>query len=145
MRKSTLINVTQCALGALAILFANALLIGCGEAPKEDNRSPEAKGEELFISYCQICHGEHGDGSMADLLKVQPPDLTLISARRGGNFPDEVIAKIIDGREPVPGHGTLDMPIWGQTFRNSEHVKSEKEVQATIGYLVAYLKTIQQQ
>lgn len=104
---------------------------------------PLASGQELYVSYCMICHGETGNGSMAELLTVPPPDLTKISVRRGGQFPEEEIFQIIDGRQSLKGHGTRDMPIWGLTFKNSEKLKNEKQVEKDIQRLVDYLKTIQ--
>lgn len=106
-----------------------------------------ASGEELFQSYCSICHGTNGTGGgpMTEHLKLPPADLTKIASRRGGSFPDEQIYQIIDGRVPVAGHGTGDMPIWGQTLKESEHLKNEKQVRQSINNLVDYLKSIQQQ
>jgi hypothetical protein len=46
--------------------------------------------------------------------KVQPSDLTRISARNGGSFPLARIEKIISDEEQLPaGHGTREMPLWG--------------------------------
>ena len=102
-----------------------------------------ASGEELYISYCQICHGEKGDGVMTDVLTVAPSDLTTIAARRNGGFPRDDIRDIIDGRKDIKGHGTRDMPIWGATFMKSEDLASEEEVDATITRLIDYLEGIQ--
>ena len=55
------------------------------------------------------------------------------------------IYQIIDGRVPVAGHGTGDMPIWGQTLKESEKLKNETQVRQSINNLVDYLKSIQQQ
>lgn len=115
------------------------------ETPVHKEEDPLARGKELYVSYCQICHGEFGDGAMAELLKIQPPDLTLIAARRDGNFPAEEIHKIIDGTEPVEGHGSGDMPIWGVTFKVSERLGSEKAVQEEIENIVIYLQSIQRE
>lgn len=105
-----------------------------------------ASGEELFLSYCAICHGTDGAGGgpMTEHLKLPPADLTQIAARRAGNYPAEQIYQIIDGRVPVAGHGTGDMPIWGNTLKESEKLKNEKQVRQSIDNLVEYLKTIQQ-
>ena len=50
-------------------------------------------------------------------MKTRPPDLTLFAARNGGTFPAALVGKIIDGRQPLPGHGGPDMPVWGDAFR----------------------------
>jgi len=73
-------------------------------------KSPVEQGEELYISYCGICHGNDGKGAgaMADLLKIPPSDLTTIQSRREGTFPDEVMHEIIRGGQDVAGHGEGD-------------------------------------
>ena len=115
------------------------------EIPVHKEVDPMARGKELYMSYCQICHGENGDGAMAELLKIQPPDLTLIAARRDGAFPAEEIRKIIDGTDPVEGHGSGDMPIWGVTFKVSENLGSDEEVKKEISNIVIYLQSIQRE
>ena len=126
--------------GSFLLLFAFALS-NCNTGTK-----PVATGKELFISYCAICHGTDGKGggAMTEHLKLPPADLTKIAARRGGNFPEEQIYQIIDGRAPVAGHGSGDMPIWGQTLKESEALNNEKEVRQSINNLVDYLKSIQE-
>jgi mono/diheme cytochrome c family protein len=77
------------------------------------------QGPALYRAYCAICHGSDGKGggSMAQSLKVQPTDLTHISARNGGTFPVARIERIISGEETVPAaHGTREMPLWGPIF-----------------------------
>lgn len=69
---------------------------------------------------CAACHGPdgNGDGAMASALKVPPPDLTTLAERNGGVFPYDRVFRVIDGRDPVEGHGTGDMPVWGSMFRH---------------------------
>lgn len=126
--------------------FGGLILAGisCNNSQASVAVGDEVTGEAMFVSYCQICHGEHGDGPMADLINVDVPDLTLISARRDGQFPKDQIFKIIDGREEVIGHGSIDMPIWGQTFKESEGLQTEAQVNERINKLVEYLESIQQ-
>ena len=102
------------------------------------------RGAATFKSSCAPCHGTaaRGDGPMADALRYAPADLTTIARRNGGKFPAEKVAKIIDGREAVKGHGGTDMPIWGDAFKS--HVGyDEKLVKALIADLVQYLSTLQ--
>jgi mono/diheme cytochrome c family protein len=106
-------------------------------------------GAELYQEYCASCHGEqaHGDGPVASSLKVQVPDLTRISARQGGTFPVDRVRSLIDGRIPMPPHGTRTMPVWGWAFRatsTSTDPQAEYRTQALIGLLVDYLRSIQQ-
>lgn len=76
-----------------------------------------ATGEALFADHCAVCHGGglRGDGPMAAILTVTPPDLTRITERYGGAFPRSGIARRIDGRDPILSHGG-DMPIFGAVF-----------------------------
>jgi mono/diheme cytochrome c family protein len=126
--------------GTFALLMALALA-NCDTATTKI-----ASGEELYISYCAICHGSDGAGAgvMTEHLKVSPADLTGFAARRGGNFNEEQIYQIIDGRIPVAGHGTGDMPIWGNALKSAENLKNEREVRQSIQNIVDYLKSIQQ-
>jgi mono/diheme cytochrome c family protein len=124
----------------VAIMYATA----CGDGAKSE-KDAVAEGQESFQSYCTLCHGENADGkgNMASLLETPPMNLTTIAQRRGGNFPDAEIAKIIAGVEDVPGHSSGDMPAWYETFKKAEGINSDKEVQEKIDNIVAYLKTIQ--
>lgn len=76
-----------------------------------------ATGAALFADHCAVCHGGglRGDGPMAAILTVTPPDLTRITERYGGAFPRSGIARRIDGRDPILSHGG-DMPIFGAVF-----------------------------
>lgn len=157
MKKPTLFNAVRTTLGLLGF---SILLTQCvntaekneAEASKEDAVTetpvrkavdPLERGEELYLSYCKICHGADGvAGPMADLLKVTPPDLTKIAARRNGEYPAGLIFDIIKGNKKLKGHGSA-MPVWGETFRESENLKTEAEVDAEIRKVVAYLKTLQ--
>ncbi len=56
------------------------------------------------------------------------------------------VYRIIDGREEVKGHGTRDMPIWGEVFRQPEGGRPVDETHAIgrILALVYYLQSIQE-
>jgi mono/diheme cytochrome c family protein len=103
-------------------------------------------GSEVYRTYCAVCHGTKGkgDGQLADLLRVRPPDLTLLAKRNGGRYPDDKVHRMIDGRNPVKGHGGADMPVWGDAFRNASDGYSDAKVKEKIDALVEYLKSIQE-
>lgn len=129
-------------LGLFPVIFLLAIS-GCGNTTAE--KSDVEKGHDLYIAYCNFCHGTYGDASVGDMLKVKPPDLTLIAQRRNGVFPEDEIFKIIDGQEALEsGHGDRDMPIWGETFANSENI-DEVMVPKKIYQIIEYLKTIQRE
>ena len=102
-------------------------------------------GGSLFTTYCASCHGKEakGDGPLAENLRIRPADLTVIAKRNKGEFDAVKVHRIIDGREPVKGHGGSDMPVWGDAFKNSGRGYDEKSVKARIDAIVDHLKSIQ--
>jgi mono/diheme cytochrome c family protein len=81
--------------------------------------TPVPSGEDLFNTYCAVCHGKDakGNGPAAGALKVRPPDLTTLAQRHGGKFPREYVTTVLQyGVEDVKAHGSKDMPIWGSLF-----------------------------
>ncbi len=107
-------------------------------------------GGDLYFQYCVGCHGmeARGDGTVADVLKVKPADLTGLSARNDGVFPTILVAYRIDGRDPVIAHGGA-MPIYGE-FLGEPLVATKAPsgqpllIGQEIADLIAYLETIQE-
>jgi mono/diheme cytochrome c family protein len=114
-------------------------------APARPAGSPSPIGGHLFREHCAPCHGRdgRGEGPLSDNLRFQPPDLTTITRRHGGEFPTEKLVRLVDGRAPVKGHGGSDMPVWGDAFRNAETGYDERTVQLRIAAIVAYLRALQ--
>ena len=102
-------------------------------------------GAYAYRTYCASCHGVDGkgEGPLAENLRFHPPDLSLIAKRHGGEFPTEKVIRIVDGRNPLKGHGGPDMPIWGDAFRNAETGYDDAAARAKIRGVVDYLKTLQ--
>jgi mono/diheme cytochrome c family protein len=131
-------------------IFATTLAFAASAASGQELPSPPTQqsysGSELFKTYCPACHGAsaHGDGPLAANMKKPPPDLTQFAARNGGVFPSALVARIIDGRQTLTGHGGPDMPVWGDAFRASRVESSEEAVQARIKALVEHLERIQE-
>jgi mono/diheme cytochrome c family protein len=115
-------------------------------APVVSGQVQADTGEDLFRSYCVVCHGTDakGTGPLASSLKKRPADLTALARSNGGTFPSEMIARIIDGRNPVKGHGGGDMPVWGEALLKSQRSSSEEGVKERIDALVSYLRGVQQ-
>jgi len=80
-----------------------------------------AAGYALFEMNCAQCHGTeaHGDGPMAEILAIAPPDLTGLA--EAGEFPTARVARQIDGRDPMLAHGG-EMPVYGQVFEGDDVV-----------------------
>ena len=141
--------------GLLALAAALALPLAASSQETEPGEHPgflAAKGRTTFRVYCASCHGvdAQGSGSIAQYLTVPPADLTRIAERRDGEFPRELIHKIIDGREDVRGHGGKEMPIWGDVFQSPLAETSppgdetgEERAERKIRELVLYLESIQ--
>jgi mono/diheme cytochrome c family protein len=104
-------------------------------------------GADLYKRFCSACHGVkgEGDGPVAASFKIVVPDLTLISRRQGGKFPDERIHRIIDGRQVPAPHGSREMPIWGWEFASvtPEGAPDLANSDLLVARLVEYLRTIQ--
>ena len=135
---------------AAAVICSATLALGAVAARGQDLPSPPAhqsySGSDLFKTYCAACHGTsaRGDGPVAANMKKPPPDLTRFAARNSGTFPSALVAQIIDGRQPVTGHGGPDMPVWGEAFKASQLGSSEESIHARIQALVEYLEWIQE-
>ena len=76
-------------------------------------------GETEYRMRCAVCHGQggKGNGPYVELLKVAPPDLTLLAKRNGGTFPIQRVYEVIQGGADVKAHGPRDMPVWGFEYR----------------------------
>jgi mono/diheme cytochrome c family protein len=108
----------------------------------------EYSGEYTFQRYCASCHGESGKGNgpVAEGIPIRVPDLTTLQQRMGSNFPEEVLRKIIDGRNAVIYHGTRYMPVWGYEFWVEEGADEAARVRVDriVAQLVEYLRSIQE-
>ena len=111
-------------------------------------------GKEIFQTYCALCHGADGkgDGSYVPMLTAKPTDLTMLQASNGGVFPFERVYEVLDGRVVTAGHGTKEMPIWGNFFSNQAPEMTapfgtqsdyESYVVGRILSVIDYLSTIQ--
>ena len=106
-------------------------------------------GELEYRTACAICHGidARGNGTMSKHLIVKPPNLRRLRMGAGGNFPFWEIYRKIDGQSEIPGHGTRDMPIWGDRFRaqaGGDGKSAQTQAAGRILSLVFYLQYIQE-
>lgn len=113
----------------LTILGTVVLLVFAGTAtgevvikkePLEYDDVKNFDGATLYDNLCAVCHGveARGDGPAAPALKMEVPDLTMLTAANGGVFPRQAVMDAISGKRRVVAHGTVDMPIWGDLLES---------------------------
>ena len=111
------------------------------------------QGKADFIQLCAPCHGADakGDGPQVSHLKKKPSDLTAITARYG-RFPEDRVFETIAGIDMPEGHGTRDMPSWGDVFVSegvgnstnlADAMKASDDASRRIAGLVRYIESIQ--
>jgi mono/diheme cytochrome c family protein len=110
-------------------------------------------GKQEYDWHCASCHGATGtgNGELRKFLNKAPSDLTTLSKRNGGAFPNQLVWEIIDGRTAtdIGPHGTREMPVWGQRYRAEalaqpgDAAQPEWYVRNRIVALLDYLSRIQ--
>jgi mono/diheme cytochrome c family protein len=133
---------------ACCLALPLSLLVSAGGAEQNFPEANMSVGQKHFVQYCSSCHGVdgRGHGPVAPALRLPPPDLTRLSQRHGGTFPEAEITSHIDGRTVVPAHGSRDMPVWGRRFgeKYGEDSLCEEFVRGHLLVLVDYLRSIQE-
>ena len=141
-------------ISVVAILITiSAFAMGQAAAPAQStttirhvaiSNTPADSGQEMFRSYCAVCHGTDakGNGPAASTLKVSPTDLTTLTKKNGGKYPAPHVAAVIRGQAALPSHGTETMPIWGPLF-SSISQGHDAQVQQRISNLVSYIESQQ--
>lgn len=134
--------------GTLPLILTALLGATAAAGAQETSESivTESSGPALYKGYCSSCHGSSakGDGPIAHALRFQPADLTQIAKRAEGQFEADKVHRMIDGRNPVKGHGGADMPLWGDAFKRSGNGYSDEAVSRRIDLLVQYLEGLQE-
>ena len=68
---------------------------------------------------------------------------TRLAQRNKGRFDAEKVQRIIDGRDPVKGHGGPDMPVWGDAFKQTSSWDIHRDfarLQCNVSTRVAFLQ-----
>lgn len=104
-----------------------------------------ASGQEMYKEYCASCHGltGKGDGPAAPALKTPPANLSTLSARNNGQFPEAKVIQSIKAGPQIPAHGSAEMPVWGGIFLALRTSPNDAEVQLRARNLMNYIKTLQ--
>lgn len=133
----------------LSSVVAGALILLTASTAAAQDMEVILGGEIEYQNSCAVCHGvdAKGQGLLSRFLTVRPADLTLLSKKNSGTFPFWQTYRTIDGRETVPPHGTREMPVWGDRFRNQaggNDSASRAQAAGRILALVFYLQYIQE-
>ncbi len=110
--------------------------------------SDTTMGKTLFQIHCAMCHGATatGNGRIAGVLTIPPPDLTML-ARSYEGFPTDYVVRRIDGSERLKSHGD-PMPVYTLLFEGPMEVLetptgAEIAAPEAIADIVAWLESIQ--
>jgi mono/diheme cytochrome c family protein len=132
--------------------FASAIFFVVAQQPTPNIKlvpirpTPSVSGQQMYATYCAVCHGVDGTGSgrAAPALKTPPSDLTALSRRNGGVFPADHIQTVLKFGV-IPAHGSAEMPIWGGLMLTLDGTSPDSalEVHQRIVNLTSYLKQIQ--
>lgn len=136
-------------IAVLAIVCMLAAGLVSAQTPKEIKgvrltRTSPVSGSEMFRTYCAVCHGVNGkgDGPAAGALKKSPADLTQLTVRNNGKYPDRRVAQAISGDTQIGAHGSQEMPVWGDLFKSLDEGMADVPL-LRIANLTDYIKTIQ--
>jgi len=143
------ISTSQTLILSIPLALGFTLAVAAQDAPaktvKKVNAQPTAtlNGVDLFKEYCAVCHGAggKGDGPGADALTKRPADLTQLTRKNGGNFPELHVMNYIKGDDVVAAHGSRDMPVWGSIF--SQMSSNRDLVQVRTMSLMKYIEEMQ--
>ena len=129
---------------AWGLLAATIIVAASALVTVRAQRARLFSGNGDYQVYCSSCHGAEarGDGMIAKSLKKRPADLTLLSKRNNGVYPDDKVFKTIDGRKGS-AHSDSDMPAWGDVFAKASESASPENTALRIDTLVKYIETLQ--
>jgi mono/diheme cytochrome c family protein len=134
----------------LAAGLISATSFGLGQQPGPKIKpvpiqpTSPASGQQMFTTYCAVCHGATGTGNgpAAKGLKTPPADLTVLKQKNGGTFPANKVDSALKFGVANPAHGSPEMPIWGDLMQ-SLHPDDTDQVRIRIYNLTEFLRQIQ--
>jgi hypothetical protein len=74
-------------------------------------------------------------------MRMRPSDLTLLSQKNNGKFPEYRLRKMLGGGADLPAHGGKQMPVWGPMLLSPDPNDARNAV--VIRNLIEHLMSIQ--
>ncbi|MBI5282347.1 MAG: cytochrome c [Candidatus Solibacter usitatus] len=130
----------------IPLLFLGGVLAAQTEVRKVPVQpTPASSGPEMYKTYCASCHGLDGKGRgpAAAAMKAPLPDLTTLSRRNGGKYPELRVVNSINGEAGLSAHGGKEMPVWGYVFREMKGGSGE-EASLRLRNLTRHIQSLQQ-
>lgn len=130
------------------LLFAVTKFSAAGGAQNNKASQPlrpnSDSGLQLYKRYCAVCHGNDlkGNGPVSPEFKNPPADLTELSQRHNGEFPDAYVEDILRNGVKKTAHGNTEMPVWGPVFGSTSGTNPQL-VNTRIVNLTNYIKSLQ--
>ena len=139
---------TRTAVLLTTLMFLSATIAMAQDSSKTIKKAPikvtsAASGEEMFNTYCAVCHGKFGkgDGPAASEFKTPPANLSLLAKNNNGTFPAAYVSEVIlTGPRDAKAHGSKDMPVWGRLFAS---MGDDATVKLRIHNLSNYIESLQ--
>ncbi len=143
----------------LKFVVTAVIATGAATTTKAQQASPATPpvdiGKHDFETYCAVCHNKDGKGGgpFSMLLTKKVPDLTVLAKNNGGVFPFNRAYEIVYGIAELPGHGSREMPIWGDVYKEKapnelgpyyQPSDSASFVRGRILALIGYISTLQE-
>jgi mono/diheme cytochrome c family protein len=96
-------------------------------------RTNAASGQEMYTSYCAVCHGTDGTGNgpAATALKVPPASRNELAQKNNGKCPAPHVSSVIRGEADLPAHGNKDMLVWGPSSAASARATKARSSSAS--------------
>ena len=142
-----MIAFIRCSLFSLYMMAGLAVGLSRGQekAVQKASEAPStpSSGAELYKQHCAVCHANDlkGSGPFPPPYR-RPPDLTSLSRRHGGRFPEAYVSNVLRNGVKLPAHGPAEMPVWGVEFEATNGA-DKAEVESRIRNLTNYIKSRQ--
>lgn len=129
---------------AVAVLAGGILCASQTGDSGTGNKIAATGGREMFGHYCTPCHGADGRGTGPVVVehKAPPVDLTVLSKKNHGAFPEAHVIRVLQHGAGIPTHSAVEMPVWGPVLGKINQ-SDPRDRMVRVQSLTAYLESIQ--